>query len=104
MAKDFYKSTKWKVKRTNILKRDNYLCQECKRYGKTVSATTVHHIYPLEYYPELAYVDWNLISFSSNKHNSMHDRDTHELTELGKQWQARVRDKYEEWQKKNKLN
>lgn len=103
MTKDFYKSTKWKAKRTNILKRDDYMCQESKRYGKTVSATTVHHIYPLEYYPELAYVDWNLISFSINKHNAMHDRDTHELTELGKQWQARVRDKLEEWQKKNKL-
>lgn len=103
MAKDFYKSTKWKRKRNNILKRDDYMCQESKRYGKTVSATTVHHIYPLEQYPQLALVDWNLISFSANKHNAMHDRDTHELTELGKQWQARVRDKFEEWQKKNKL-
>lgn len=102
MTKDFYKSTKWKRKRNNILKRDDYMCQESKRYGKTVSATTVHHIYPLEYYPELALVDWNLISLSNIKHNSMHDRDTHELTELGKQWQARARDKFEEWQKKNK--
>jgi 5-methylcytosine-specific restriction endonuclease McrA len=103
MAKDFYKSTKWKRKRNNILKRDDYMCQESKRYGKTVSATTVHHIYPLEYYPELAFIDWNLISLSNIKHNSMHDRDTHELTDLGKQWQARVRDKFEEWKKKNKL-
>ena len=104
MAKDFYTSQKWKRKRTNILKRDEYMCQESKRYGKTVSATTVHHIYQLEYYPELAYTDWNLISLGSNKHNAMHDRDTHELTELGKQWQARVRDRFEEWQKKNKFS
>lgn len=76
------------------------MCQESKRYGKTVPATTVHHIYPLEYYPELACVDWNLISLSDKQHNAMHDRVTHELTELGKQWQERRRKEFEEWREK----
>jgi len=57
----------------------------------------VHHIYPVEYYPELAYENWNLISLSNNKHNMMHVRGSHELTDLGKQWQERVKDKFEQW-------
>jgi len=95
----FYKKPKWRYKREAILKRDGYTCRESKRYGKTVEATTVHHIYPLELCPELAYVDWNLISLSDKKHNAMHDRVTHELTELGKAWQVRVQDKFNEWMK-----
>ncbi|MDF2531626.1 MAG: hypothetical protein K0S47_3192 [Herbinix sp.] len=92
-----YKNKRWAHKRAAILRRDKYLCQESKRYGKAVEATTVHHIYPAEFYPELAHENWNLISLSGTKHNAMHDRDTHELTELGKQWQERVKDKYETW-------
>lgn len=71
------------------------MCQESKRYGKTELATTVHHIYPLEFYPELAFEDWNLISLSDKQHNAMHDRVTHELTALGQAWQERVRSKFE---------
>lgn len=67
------------------------MCQESKRYGKTEPATTVHHIYPLEFYPELAFVDWNLISLSDKQHNAMHDRVTHELTAVGLAWQERTR-------------
>lgn len=36
--KHFYKNTKWKGKRGRILKRDEYLYRECKRYGKSVAA------------------------------------------------------------------
>lgn len=97
----FYKTKRWKRKRLTVLRRDEYLCQESKRYGKTVPATTVHHIYPLEEYPELALVDWNLISLSDTQHNAMHVRGTRELTELGKRWQERARHKYEEWREKN---
>lgn len=43
----FYKKKTWIRKREKILKRDEYLCRECKRYGKTTQATTVHHIIPL---------------------------------------------------------
>lgn len=73
------------------------MCQESKRYGKSESATTVHHIYPREIYPELELVEWNLISLSSKMHNTMHVRDSHEMTELGKQWQERRREQFEAW-------
>lgn len=89
-----YELKKWKKKRERILRRDEYMCQESKRYGKTVEATTVHHIYPVEEYPELAFEDWNLISFSDKKHNAMHDRKTRKITTLGKWWQEKVKDKF----------
>lgn len=90
MTKDFYKSTKWKAKRTNILKRDTYLCQECKRYGKTTGATTVHHIKPLEFNYELRLDSNNLISLCSKCHDKMHDRTNNELTDLGKKLIERI--------------
>ena len=92
-----YKTKRWERKRAAVLRRDEYLCQESKRYGKTVQANTVHHIYPVEQYPELAYTDWNLISLSEANHNKMHDRMTGEITELGKQWQERRRVQFEKF-------
>ena len=78
-----YKSAKWKRKREVILKRDKYLCRECKRYGKTTQANTVHHIKPVEANPELRYDNSNLYSCCSSCHNTFHDRLTDELTEKG---------------------
>jgi len=93
MAKDFHKTTKWKSKRLKILKRDEYMCRECKRYGKTTEATTVHHIYPLEQRPELGLNSNNLISLCSKCHNKMHDRTNNELTKLGNEWVGRMKNK-----------
>lgn len=90
MSKKFYKSKKWKKKRQSILKRDEYLCRECKRYGKTTQATTVHHILPLEQRPDLKLNSINLISLCNECHNQMHDRNTNELTEKGKRWTDRI--------------
>lgn len=67
-----YNSTKWKYKRKQILRGDGYMCQWCKRYGKKVEAATVHHIKPAGEYPELAYIDDNLISLCSGCHNKVH--------------------------------
>lgn len=80
-----YKDGRWLSKRETILKRDEYLCQYNKRYGKTVAADTVHHIYPLEDYPEYGLCSWNLISLSNAMHNKMHDRVTGKLTKLGEE-------------------
>lgn len=91
---DIYNTPRWKKKRLHILKRDKFMCQESKRYGKRVDATTVHHIYSYEDYPELAFEDWNLLSLSSDKHNAMHSRETHEMTELGIKWQERLKDSF----------
>ena len=75
-----YKSKKWKRLREAALRRDNYLCQTSARYGRTVQATTVHHILPVRDYPEYSYKLWNLISLSAAEHNRLHDRDTDSLT------------------------
>lgn len=86
----FYKTTKWKNKREKILRRDEYLCRECKRYGKATAATTVHHVHPLEHRPEWALLSWNLIGLCNSCHDAMHDRTTGELTDLGQAWVERV--------------
>lgn len=67
-----YKSQKWKRKRLAILRRDGYLCIECRKYGRNREAVTVHHIRHTDTNPELAYVDSNLISLCSACHNKMH--------------------------------
>ena len=54
---DFYTSDKWRRKRKRILRRDGYMDQIEKRYGRMVEATIVHHIFPLEDFPEYAYAD-----------------------------------------------
>ena len=67
-----YKSGKWKRKRAAILKRDKYLCQECKKYGRQRDAVTVHHKKHVENNPELAYENDNLVSLCQACHNKMH--------------------------------
>ncbi|MFY0758741.1 HNH endonuclease [Metabacillus dongyingensis] len=79
----FYKTNNWKSKRAKILRRDEYLCRECKRYGKSVSATVCHHIFPLENFPEYKLLSANLYSCCNTCHNSFHDRITNELTAEG---------------------
>ena len=78
-----YTSRRWLRLREKILKRDNYQCQSSKRYGRIVQANTVHHIFPVETFPEYEWCEWNLISLSADAHNRMHDRDSHELTDEG---------------------
>lgn len=89
-----YLSTKWQKLRQKALRRDGYKCQICNRYGKQKQATTVHHVNPVEHYPDLQYVLNNLISLCDGCHNKCHDRATHELTAMGKQLQERINKKY----------
>ena len=96
-----YKDKRWIKKRAAILRRDRFICQEARRYGKSVEANTVHHIYPVESYAELAFEDWNLISLSDGRHNEMHDRDTHEITEKGKRWQKKREREFKQFYKIN---
>lgn len=74
-----YTSARWKRKRIHILKRDNYMCQECRKYGRQRQAVTVHHIKHVDKHPELAYTDSNLISLCESCHNKAHP-------EKGKGW------------------
>lgn len=68
----FYQTKEWKHKRETILRRDNYQCKECRRYGRLRQATTVHHIKHLDDFPELALVNDNLISLCESCHNKAH--------------------------------
>ena len=67
-----YNSQKWKRKRAKILRRDNYQCRECRRYGRMTEATEVHHIKHADEYPELAFIDDNLVSLCHACHNKQH--------------------------------
>ena len=89
--KEIYNTSKWERTRNAVLRRDSYQCQECKRYGRIREAKHVHHVFPIEHYPELALDRRNLISLCQQCHNAMHDRDTHELSEKGEQLRERVR-------------
>lgn len=66
---------KWREK---VLKREKYLCQECRRYGRVdknglpVAATTAHHIRHRDEYPELAYKVSNGMALCAACHNKMH--------------------------------
>ena len=89
-----YKSGRWKRMREKILRRDGYQCQISARYGKRVEANTVHHIFPVSKYPQYAWQEWNLISVDAAVHNSLHVRDSEELTEAGMELLMRTARKY----------
>lgn len=78
-----YKDIRWMRLSRAAMKRDGYQCQLSKRYGKKEPAEVVHHIYPVDEYPEYAYCLWNLISLSRKRHNTLHDRDNDTLTAEG---------------------
>ena len=69
---NFYRSQKWKIFRERVLRRDDYTCQRCKRYGRVTPAREVHHIKHLEDYPELAFAPDNCISLCKICHNMQH--------------------------------
>lgn len=98
-----YRSYRWKKKRQHVLRRDHYVCQLAKRYGRIEEATHVHHIYPAEDYPEWAWSDWNLVSLSARSHNMVEDRTNGQLTELGVQLQRRTIPGVD-WRKGSKMN
>lgn len=74
---------KWIRKRLYILGRDRNQCQECKRYGRSTSASMVHHIVPPEFNPEYFYLNENLLSICDKCHDEFHDRTNGKLTEKG---------------------
>ena len=88
-AKTFYNSGAWKRKRMEILERDHYECQDCRKRleiaakeGKTLagwerkiwSAESVHHLKELKEHPELGLDDDNLVSLCARCHNLRHGR------------------------------
>lgn len=88
LARDnFYWSKDWRHKRSAILIRDNSECQVCKSQGKVTINTKliIHHIKPLEFFPNSKLSDSNLITVCLDCHNVVHG-----LT-------SAVEDGFEEW-------
>lgn len=91
MAFDYSRGNKrWQNLRRQALRRDKLRCQEAARYGRVEEATHVHHIWPVEDYPEYAYCLWNLVSLTKANHEAMHDRITRKLTAQGVRWKNRT--------------
>lgn len=80
---DFYKSKRWTQLRDSVLRRDGYMCQVSKRYGKFVPAEIVHHIFPRDEFPEYQFEPWNLISITKSVHDTLHDRTNNDLSPAG---------------------
>ena len=89
-SEQFYHCAKWQRLRAAILRRDGYMCQISKRYGKRVQADTVHHVFPREEFPEYEWQAWNLISLARDVHDTLHYRETQELTGKGVELLRRV--------------
>jgi len=53
---------RWRVVRAVVMKRDRHLCQLCHRDGIVKVADDVHHIKPATEFPELFFVQSNLIA------------------------------------------
>ena len=94
-----YKTKRWQNKREKILRSYDYLCQESKQYGYSKQAQTVHHIYPVKEYPELTFVDWNLLPVTNQRHNTFHNRNNDEIIERGLYWQGKREREFEEFYK-----
>ena len=89
-ADPFYKSGRWMRLREAVLRRDGYACQISRRYGKRVQATTVHHVFPREEFPDYQWEPWNLISLAGDVHDQLHDRNNGALTEKGVELLRRI--------------
>ena len=96
-----YSGTKWKKKRLKILRLDGYRDRVAAMFGKKEEATIVHHIYPSAQYPEYQWCDWNLISVSTKTHNKLENRQTGELTKLGRMLMERTKPGID-WRNKKK--
>lgn len=84
MKIESYSEPQWRRAREQALRRDKYIDQYQKQFGRLRNAEMVHHIFPVEDFPQYALCMWNLISLTRASHNLMHDRYTNELTDLGK--------------------
>lgn len=69
----FYRSRAWRSVRLVALQRDHYLCQNCLRKKRFTRATEVHHIRPLEDFPELGLEVSNLLSLCWRCHEETKD-------------------------------
>lgn len=67
-----YQSARHRAWREKVLRRAKYRCEECARYGRTVTATVAHHIMHADAHPELRYVVSNGRALCEACHNRYH--------------------------------
>lgn len=77
-----YCSSRWKRKRAAILRKQNYMCANCKKYGRMREAVEVHHIKHVDEYPELAFDDANLVGLCKLCHLKQHPERGKHLSQL----------------------
>lgn len=87
-AESFYNSGTWHKMRDYIIKRDQYLCQDCLKKGLYVPAEEVHHIIPLDpdniTDPEITLGEDNLISLCRECHRQRHgNKKRYKVDEFG---------------------
>lgn len=69
----FYKTKQWIRTRAYIVDRDKNECQPCKDRGLvTINNLIVHHIEPIEFKPNAALDENNLITVCIGCHNYIH--------------------------------
>lgn len=78
-----YDTKRWKHLRESVLRRDGYMDQLELIAGRKVNADTVHHIFPVDMYPQYKWCSWNLISLTNENHELMHNRITKRLSSAG---------------------
>lgn len=87
---NFYSSLTWKLKRQEILDRDNYECVWCKENGKVTtqfdSILEIDHIKELEHHPELALNNDNLRTLCKDCHNKRHKRFNFKESKKKRKW------------------
>lgn len=76
----FYHTPAWRKLRVVALQRDHYLCQACLKKHRFTKATEVHHIKPLEDFPELGLDLDNLMSLCWQCHEETKDHGRHVST------------------------
>lgn len=69
-----YKSKKHLEWRDAVLRRDQYLCQACLRYGKSTLGNHAHHILPVSSHPQYMRKRWNGIALCDACHNQIEPR------------------------------
>ena len=86
-----YTCARWRRLRASVLRAAKYQCQWARRYGRTEEATRVHHIWPVEDYPEYAWCRWNLIAVSLPSHMALHVPGGGALSAAGEALRRRTR-------------
>jgi 5-methylcytosine-specific restriction endonuclease McrA len=70
-----YKTKKHRHWRECVLRKAEYLCEECKKYGRMEPATHAHHIQSREDSPHLQYIISNGQALCTSCHNKIEPRD-----------------------------